>query len=131
MLWLLSLALGSWPCVDAQSPLGASSLPLVRVVLLPGALAASGRAGRVQSRQFWVPTLPKASFQAVELSSALLPAASEAGGVWEAQDRRGAQGALHSEPHQAGQVSGTTRAPNSAKTIPPELIYLITAWEFH
>lgn len=56
MLWLLSLALGSWPCVHAQAPLGASSLPLERVLLLPGA---SGRAGRVQSSQFRVPSCPK------------------------------------------------------------------------
>lgn len=48
---------------------------------------------------------------AADLSPALLSAASEAGGVWEAEDRRRAEGPLHREPHQAGQVSEQRHPP--------------------
>lgn len=48
---------------------------------------------------------------AADLSPALLPAASEAGGVREAEDRRRAEGPLHREPHQAGQVSEQQHPP--------------------
>lgn len=77
----------------------------------------SGRAGGCNAHSFGSQSIAAAL---AELSPALLPAASEAGGVWEAQDRRGAQGALHSEPHQAGQVSA--ERPHTL------IIYFITAW---
>lgn len=48
---------------------------------------------------------------AADLSPALLSAASEAGGVREAEDRRRAEGPLHREPHQAGQVSEQQHPP--------------------
>lgn len=47
---------------------------------------------------------------AAGLSPALLSAASEAGGVREAEDRRRAEGPLHRQPHQAGQVSRQRRS---------------------
>lgn len=61
------------------------------------------RAGLGFSLQSTVPAL------AADLSPALLSAASEAGGVREAEDRWRAEGPLHSQPHQAGQVSEQRR----------------------
>lgn len=42
--------------------------------------------------------------------------ASEAGGIWEAEDRRGAEGPVHSQPHQARQVRGTAARRGASST---------------
>lgn len=63
-----------------------------------------------------------------ELAANGLPAspASETGGVWAAEDRRGAEGPVHSQPHQAGQVSrvGVPGGGTSPAGHPPP-----TAWK--